>query len=333
MASTVLNSIQKNTTGRIQVELEFPSTPLWPQEAVQKISKIEGNVDVYCFYEGTQGLSQSGAAFMKEMFKSLTESKKDAKLWLYSLREWDFYRPLSKMSTSTPLGEAINKINKTILECIYSSSFFTFCRNVDRNSLLYKFVNSELVNKERLLSLSSTIKDLKGGSVKNCSSGKQSPQTVGELFENRPSLFDCIENMDLKSAYSLMQYIEGYYLIRQSVEAKLFKGEKNIQITFLLPNDEGKYYLDFPTDIEKFLQLEFKEELVGRNIDVSFIFFRYGENLAARPYIEKNRKIKKISVSSIGSYFDFLNRIPLIVQENLNPSFLRDQTQNVNQGY
>lgn len=73
------------------------------------------------------------------------------------------------------------------------------------------------------------------------------------------------------------------------------------EVVFLLPNDEGKYYKDFPKDVEGMLRQDFGNELIRTEINISFKFYEYGP--AARPYLEKGGKIDK---QEIPSYFDDL---------------------------
>ena len=62
-----------------------------PEEVVKNLAAIDGPVDIYCWYEGEQGLPKEGALFMrKSIFEPLYKLKKDAKLCLYSLKAWEF---------------------------------------------------------------------------------------------------------------------------------------------------------------------------------------------------------------------------------------------------
>jgi hypothetical protein len=280
---------------RDQVQVQLCDKPCSPEEIVKNLVSIEGPIDVITWLEGTQGLPPSGAAFMGEcIFKPLRKLKENAKLYVYSLKGWDFNKKnITALATSTPLGEAINRINKAI-ECIYSSSFFRYCTRFSKESELYAFINAELPKKKWLFDLSS--------------SQKKTGMTVAELFDNQTSCFDCINNLDVSAAYSLMQYIEGYYLIHESVKKGLEKGLKKIEIAFVLPNDEGKYYLDLPKDIRKMLLLDFGKALREVDINISLHLFEYGESAKSRPYIDKNPKAAKVKADEIRGYFDYLSQ-------------------------
>jgi hypothetical protein len=274
-----------------QVRIQLFSDPVSPEAVVEKLSDKEGPVDVYCFYEGPQGLPKSGADFMREsIFAPLFSIKKDAKLYLYSLVSWGFEKNAASMPASTRMGNEINKINKAFIECVYASSFFQYCAQVPKESNLYKYVNEELPEKKWLFKLSEDRKEF----------GKD----VATLFSDKTSLFDCIKDLDVKRAYSLMQYVEGYYFIRESVRKGLSEGKSKIQIAFVLPNDEGKFYEDFPKDIEKMLRSDFGNELNRTKVDVSLMFFNYKETSSRPYYIEKKAPVVK--PKEISSYFNYL---------------------------
>ncbi len=302
-----------------KVKVQIFSEPCAHELIVEQLASIKGPVDIYCWYEGSQCLPKLGADFMrKSIFQPLYKLKQNAKLCLYSLRAWDFKRNITNMLSSTPLGEAINRINRTSIECIYSSSFFQYCMQVPKGSSLYAFISDELPKKEWLFKLSANQ--------------RKSSITISAFFNNQSSLFDCIKDLDVSSAYSPMQYIEGYYLIQECVKKGLLKGQRKVEIAFILPNDESKYYLDFPKDIEKMLQLDFGKDLTGIEVNISFRFFQYGESLTSRPYVDKRRKVPKVEAKEIGSYFDYLSQQTFFKEQPKKP-FLRDVIHNINGWY
>lgn len=303
-----------------------------PEVIVGNLASIEGPVDVYFWYEGPRCLPKRGADFMKEfIFKPLYKLKQDAKLCLYSLKAWNFEKALLDMPLSTPLGESINRINKAAVECIYSSAFFQYCTTIHEKKALYEFISAELPKKNWLFSLSENK--------------KKQRMTISELFNNQSSLFDCINDLDLSAAYSPMQYIEGYYLIQESIKRGLLNGQKKIQIAFVLPNDESKYYVDYPKDIEKMLKLDFGRALSTVEINISFQFFEY-EDLASRPYLKPYVNIDKrsqapsvkikepeVRIDEIDSYFRFLSQPLFSEQQQPTMPFLRDVIHNINGWY
>lgn len=301
-----------------RIQLQIFSEPCAPELIVKQLASIEGPVDIYFWYEGSQCLPKSGADFMKKsFFEPLYKVKQNAKLCLYSLRAWDFKSNVTNMPCSTPLGEAINRINRAAIECIYSSSFFQYCTQVSKESGLYGFVSEELPKKGWLFKLSATR------TKKNIA--------ISSLFNNQSSFFDCIKDLDVSFAYSPLQYIEGYYLIQESVKKGLLKGQRRIEIAFVLPNHESKYYRDFPKDIEKMLQLDFGKDLTGVEVNISFQCFQYGESFTSRPYIDKQLNATQVEAAEIGSYFDYLFQ-PSLSQEQSRMPF-RNVLHNLNGGY
>jgi len=285
-----LSKIEPSIPYAFQKEVKSSSTiriELFPEmrpadDIARELSSTKFPVDVYFWFEGTRGLPKSSILCYKPIFEILAENQQ-LKACLYSLRSWNFLkeRGVTKMQTSTPLGETINKINRSVVEYIYSSSFFQYCARVPKEGALYRFINERLSGKQWLFALSEN-------------KPKQNI-SIAELFENKTSIFDCIDKLDVAQGYSPMQYMEAFYLIRKSILDGLSKGQKTINIVFMLPNDESKYYLDLD-DIKTMLELQFGEVLNGIEIDVRFQFFKYGA-IDERPYIGK----KEASSSDISS--------------------------------
>ena len=299
----------KQFSGDIQVEVD-PNI-YSPEVIVKNLASIRLPLDVYCWFEGSSNLPTLGATFMrKNIFEPLNRVKKDARLCLYSLRAWDFKKIVDRMPSSTPIGEAINRINATAIRCIYSFDFFRYCRDASPESPLCKFIGAELPKKEWLLALSK--------------SQKQKGKTFATLFDNKNSLVSCIQDLDCSCAYSPMQYVEGYYLIQKSVREGISKRQSRIEIAFVLPNDESKYYQDYTTEIEKMLRLDFGSQLDEVAIRVRFCFFEYGSDLYERPYIDRS-KGPKMNPTEIESFFGYLIEQPKLAPLPL-PTISSQQT-------
>lgn len=267
-----------------------------PEEVVSTVAAVDGPLCVYCWYEGARSLPRKGAQFMRDaLFEPLYRLKPDAKLCLYSLRGWNFFknRTVSSMPSSGELGDCINRINRAAVACIESSAFFRYCSQISRDSRLYALVQELLPQQEWLFDLSKGY--------------RKSNRSVGEFFEGRSSLFDCIQDRDLSRSYAAMQYMEGYYLIREAVEEALERGRDRMTIAFVLPNDEGKYYREFPKQVERMLTCDFGDRLFGIQINVLLEFFAY-EKLSSRPYIDRRPKAPTVGSKEVASYFDYLKR-------------------------
>lgn len=282
-------SIQNSSIKSIHVHL-LPD-PQAPSAVVKNLASIEGPMDIYFWYEGRGDLPRSGANFMtKSIFAPLFKQKQDVQFCLCSFKGWNFTRNLTHMDVLTPLGRAVQQIRSNSLRWIDSSSFFRYC--LKDSGSLHRFMSMELAQKQKTV-----VND------------RKSEMKIRELFEQRSSLFDCIADQDVGSAYPLMRYVEGYYLVQESVAKGIDAGQQKIEIAFVLPNDECKYYRDFPEDLEKILRLDFGRALEGREIHITFQFFRYGKFVEERPYnIGSKSKARVVSEQTIHSYFTFLQK-------------------------
>ena len=231
--------------------------PCPPAELVEAI----GEATLYCWYEGTQGLFAEGAAFMRDkIFAPLYAQKPDIPWVLYSLKGWDFKKKVDAM----PVSPLCVKLKQIGLASLSATEFFQYCATVTSGDF-FDYVNQTVPCKQWLIDLS---KDQEKTGCK-----------VADLFENKRSLLSCLYDCDVSNAYSQIQYIEGYFLIRRLVEKALLGNSKKVQIAFVLPNDEGKYYADYPQEIVKLLRLDFGSALRDVEISITFRCFQYGDSL------------------------------------------------------
>lgn len=172
-----------------------------------------------------------------------------------------------------------------LIQFDFSTEFFEFCRE-QVGTELYRFVQKELCTRRALIDMSASQKPC---GVK-----------VASLFEGASSLLDCIKDWDCSHAYSLMQYLEGYFLIRQVIIARMTKGndkeEGNVNIVFLLPNTEGRYYGDLEKDLDTMLELDFGEfqHNPSRHLHIWYEFFKFTDDPNARPYIDKSKNAERV---------------------------------------
>lgn len=291
--SSPVNRMDENKSLKQSVSVDIIPNALTPEEVVESVASLEGDLDVYTWYEGPSLITKLGANFLKEkLFEPLYKRKSDAKLWLYSLEAWNFKKNVNAMNETTPKGVRINSINKVFMESIYSSSFFKFCTQYNQETPLYRLVNDELPKKQWLVDLSAN-RNPRG-------------KTVKELFDQQSTLVDCIKEWDVSKSYSILQYLEGYYLIRNTLIKGLEQKKQKIQVAFALPNDEAKYYQDLPEDIEKMLRAEFGEKLNGVEVNVYFRFYEYGPSKSSRPYLGSIQKGLNVRDSEIECYFNYI---------------------------
>ena len=265
----------------VDVEVVFDERIRPAEEIVGQLTAIPGRLFVYCWFEGTNGLPELGARFMSDrlFFPLLQRKQGEVLMQLYFLYAWKFDKPLCRMAGVSPLQK---KVVQWIQErnmpyrCLSSVDFFRFAVQMRPESAMYRTLSSILRQKEELRRLS-LARPAKG-------------MTVGQ-FLGPDSLFSFLSEEDVAQSYSFMQYCEAYYQVRVLVEETLQKIEGNerdkaepLQIVFLLPNDEGQYYRDFPREAAHFLSLDFGTRMEGLKVRIFFSFFRYGEALSARPY-------------------------------------------------
>ncbi len=246
--------------------------------------------DVYLWYEGAEGLPRKGATFMRKIFDEALIANQEASLYLYSLRGWNFTEcRLNSMPHSNALGEAINALALRRISCLYSYGFFRFCAQFAKDCGLYRFFQRELPQKEWLFNHSKDKAEL--------------GITVGEFLSSESSIFDCIAYMDVNRAYSVMQYVEGLYLVRESIKKAISDARGEVEVAFLLPSGEESYYdnreyQEFSDDLERMLEIERIENV---QVSVKFCTFQYKENKKARPYIDSYDK-NKVQPQQIQKY-------------------------------
>src|SRR5580698_2364895 len=98
-----------NNIGNIKIDIDYN-----PMDANNLADSLLEQTDIYCWYEGTQGLPEKGATFMRDhIFTPILSVRGETRFKLYSLRGWDFdkYRSISQMPVSTPMAQAINEFS------------------------------------------------------------------------------------------------------------------------------------------------------------------------------------------------------------------------------
>jgi hypothetical protein len=293
------------------IRTKIASTIVSAEEVVEAVASKKGPVDVICWWEGPKCLPRKGALWMKNNVLEPLYAKKreDARVHLYSLKDsWGFDKTVKQMPYSTPAGATINQLKSSQVSCMYGFDFFRYAASVPVTApRLYSYVSKTLPEKEQLFALSKD-KTGKGRSI--------------EEFFGGSSLFDCIRERACVEGYSAMQFYEAFFLVRESVQRGLSYGQKNIQVAFVLPNDEGKYYEEFGKEISTLLQLEFGDALKEVTIDIDFYFFCYGNSQEERPYLSKTEP--KLKPDQIKASFDYLSPAHLLPSRR----FFRDENLN-----
>lgn len=264
-----------------------------PEEAVEEIGKIPGRVTAYYWYEGAgQGnaLSVKGAKFARNLLSPLIgRLGQNLRLYLYSLKPWSFNHKATELPLTSKLQDRINELlgASGIVKTLSAAKFFTrFCFEGGKDPALQKYV--EHCNRDY-----GWLNDLSRGF-------REKKVSVSTFFDGQPNLFECVQTADVESKYALMQNVEGYFLIERAVNKELKAGNRQINIVFLLPNDEGKYYRNFPQDLRGLLSDRFGSAIDGTDIDVRFVNFQYSDS--ARPYLPSSKEDRAVKASEIKDY-------------------------------
>lgn len=90
----------------------------------------------------------------------------------------------------------------------------------------------------------------------------------------------------------------------ESLARKAFlSGDKEVNICFVFPNDEWKYYYDgknsINQDVKSWLELRLGKDVADKKIRVEFCTFNYGDSAKDRPYNAGKKVIKKIEKSDL----------------------------------
>ena len=269
------------TQGSFVVNLR-PNNTMTVEKVVAEVAKMSGPTTIYCWYVGPEGLPKAGATFMTEnIIRPLIEKKSDITLCLYSLEDWSFNKAVSQMTEDTAMTREIRRVSRASIECLSSASFFQFCKEARKNEELYQEVSRCLMDNKQLITISERFAPL--------------GLTIDAFYDEEPSLLDAIKGMDLKKAYSYMQYVEGYYLVRRLALQALKDGRSSVNAAFVLPGGEGKYYRNFTDDLPRLLKKDLGESIEALDIRVSFLFFKYQEGADTRPYLTKSGSYVQLS--------------------------------------
>ena len=93
---------------------------------------------------------------------------------------------------------------------------------------------------------------------------------------------------DASKCYSTLQYLEGCLLVEEIVQKS---AEQEVDILFVLPNDELKYYQDATGAFEQ--DVAFLLHHSDKRVQIQFYSFPYGENEQHRPYNAPGKVYKK----------------------------------------
>jgi len=247
--------------------------------------------EIILWYMGPNGLKLEAVNFYRDKISNfLSNPENTSRINLFDLAAWKSF---------TNVHESINKIHvcaKKInayglenLRCVTSAEIFDEFYSI-KNENLVRFVQKTVLNRTFIYQSSLTFAD--------------TGITVGQIFKKNCPILHPISSLDTSKAYSPIQYLEGLFLIDKLVKQKLEKSQ-DIELAFVLPNDESKYYRDeedsFRNDLEFFLQEKYPvfRQKNAPKINVYFLNFTFGEKPWNRPYLSGKKNIKKIYLNQI----------------------------------
>lgn len=252
-------------------------------EAVTKVSHLD-SPDIVIWYIGTSGLKESCARFyQREIIDPILTNSSRSIFWLVDLTAWSALKDKnSSISNYSSISEKINGFCDFRIKCFKSSDFFGRIECINNIDFISYF--------QRALSRNSlwiNSKDFKDNDI-----------YVKDVFGSNCNLMSVFNDRMASKSYSMLQYLEGCFIIEEIVmENVLIRKKSDIQIVFLLPNDETKYYQcdseSFIKDI-RFTLLNSLRDLFGKlKISVDFFSFNYGESSICRPYNSRGKNLRK----------------------------------------
>jgi hypothetical protein len=278
-----------NSEQSIEVKVEFIDG-LTTQNIVSKISGVK-NPQVVLWYIGIYGLKEEGMSFYKDFLISpIFNQNAGTNFWLVDLTAWGALKnEKNSISNYSKCTKRLERFLDGQIKCIKSSEFFKNIETQDNLELISYF--RKALHREFVSEYSKNFPD-NGLFVKDI------------FYRNRNSalLFDWYE-WDTSKAYSVLQYLEGCWLVEQIFSQIIEQNDSSeIQIFFVLPNDENKYYKDKDHSFEKdirFLLSRRCKELNINNIKIKIIFlsFNYGSETSHRPYNAKGKTMKSSQLS------------------------------------
>ncbi len=271
----------------IQVNLK-PNQSLTPEKAVSILNKCDKSCYVYCWFVGPKRLPSHGAQFMTE--KLILPLLERHEICLYSIEAWSFAVLFNALSFDTDMIRVIKSLNHPSLKGESSFEFFNWLASRNyQNGLLKEAICKKFSSEEWLINISDKFQAL--------------GITISDFYHQESTLLDCLKDWDLIKAYSCLQFLEGYFLVSQRVSKALVNQEKEVNVGFLLPGGEGKYYRDLSDTLRQWLPLDLGEQVNQLKIRIDFLFFKYRNNSDTRPYLSKEGNY--ISIEEMKKLFDF----------------------------
>lgn len=238
---------------------------------------------VVLWYIGCNGLKNKTIEYYRNnIIHPVLQVNPITTFWLLDLVAWNSFKSKSgSIYKSSSYCETIYNLNDSRLKPIGSSKIFQDMLNLNKPEII------------RDLDSVSKLDFLKKVSASYPNTGI----ITRDIFRKKLKFGDMLLNKDSSKSYAFFQYVEGCMLVKNIIEQSLldFGPTSDIEIIFLLPNDELKYYNDgsktFMNSIESILNSSYKSR--NFNLFIDFYSFPFGSSSACRPYIVKDKPPSK----------------------------------------
>lgn len=241
------------------------------------------NPQVITWFLGRKGLRKDWFLYCRDsLIYTVREIAKSCTFFLYDLRNWANLKSTSidkTMSTGSKVVKRINSLSCSDIICLDSARYFQFLKECNSSEMV-AYVNEVVWKREFIWLKSSSFS----------SSGVSLEDSLG-----RSPLMEAIKGVDVNNAYSGLQYMEGYFLVQEVLKRSASTDFGELNLVFLLPNDEYRYYDDESKSFEKDVrEMLMKQEDLPSNgkIRIIFIPFQWGESLNERPYLSDCESVK-----------------------------------------
>ena len=257
------------------------------EEVVFHLNKLN-NPQILLWYVGCYGLREFCVNFYKQgLIIPVLRKNPRATFWFLDLTAWNaFTSPKGCITKFSSLCDKIKNFGDCRIRCVKTSELFEDMIKLSDENLVRRL--SETFSKDFL---------------KTASKGyPRSNIRVKDVFPKPCPIIKCLYEKDTSEAYSAFQYLEGCLLVLRVVEQFFLHRyeaiNSSLDIAFVLPNDEFKYYQDdfqsFQSDLNLLLSTLYELPL-KKDIDLSINFFSYlfGSEKRHRPYNAPSKVVSK----------------------------------------
>lgn len=263
-------------TTKLQLSLSFQE-----ELAVSAIHEKVMNMkspQVMLWYFGANGVKEEGVTFYRDNFMNMLKFENHPTLWLYDLTAWAGLKNCKiGLDKTNSIVDQVQTFHEAI-RCVKSNYLFHEIQTMSGHVMEY--FRNHIVGRESLRNASHSFKD---NHIK-----------VREVFKSNCPVLEPIYDIDTSKAYSVLQYMELFFLIEKMISEKIDQTEA-IDVVFALPNDESKYYQDsrLEEELQKFLTERMGAKVEGKSINVHVLCFNYGTDALHRPYNAPGKVLKK----------------------------------------